>query len=42
MEQCKSEHWGFKREYAKEKLRKNMGPKESKEGIEKKTLEARF
>jgi hypothetical protein len=31
MGQGKSEHRGFKRDYAKEKLRENMGQNESKE-----------
>jgi hypothetical protein len=31
MGQCKSEGKGFKRDYAKEKLRENMGHSESKE-----------
>jgi hypothetical protein len=46
MGQCKSEGKDFKRDYAKEKLRKTMGQKESKERDfkkpEKKTSEVRF
>jgi hypothetical protein len=44
MGQCKSEGKDFKRDYAKEKLRENMGQNESKKRDfkEQKRLETRF
>jgi hypothetical protein len=33
MGQCKSKDWDFKRDYAKEKLRENMGQSKSKERL---------
>jgi hypothetical protein len=41
MGQCKSVGKNFKRDYAKEKLRENMGQSESKERVLKNS-EARF